>query len=288
MAKETYQAVRMAEDGPKPTIITFQVEKIRLIAYLSFWGMCGFAIVVSAVTVFPGMTCVIDGVDKVGKDCSDLMRIFGFNNICANWDYAPATQLTGMVYPIFEYALLLYILLDYYQIKNDILNGIFPAEKEKLMKVMFWIKIVLTAWFRMIFICKVTDGPITIGTLTISPVVAHTLGFWGLQFGLVLIAFENVLYLTYRQQGMWGFSPASTVKLGYLYMVTLACATVLKIIWAGSIFAVGSPIIPNAVAKQVDRAWMLLAAVLPLFFAMNGMKKDPPMVITLFNSEQRK
>ena len=60
-----------------------------------------------------------------------------------------------MVYPIFEYSFLLYILLDYCQIKNDMLNGIFPAQKAKLMKTMFWIKVVLVAWFRMIFICKV-------------------------------------------------------------------------------------------------------------------------------------
>jgi len=60
-----------------------------------------------------------------------------------------------MVYPIFEYSFLLYILLDYCQIKNDMLNGIFPAQKATLMKVLFWIKIVLVAWFRMIFICKV-------------------------------------------------------------------------------------------------------------------------------------
>jgi hypothetical protein len=79
----SYQAIPMgkAEDGPKPTILTFQVEKIRLIAYLSFWGMCAFAIIVSKITVWPYKTCSIDGVDKVGKDCSDLMRIFGFNNV---------------------------------------------------------------------------------------------------------------------------------------------------------------------------------------------------------------
>jgi len=276
--------------GPKPTILSVQVEKIRLVAYLAFWGMCGFAIIVANITVFPYMTCVIDGVDKVGTECTDLFRIFGFNNICANWDYSPSTQLTGMVYPIFEYALLLYILLDYYQVKNDMLNGIFPQDKSTLMTVMFWIKIVLVAWFRMIFICKVTDDAFVIGGLTVDPVVAHTLGFWGLQFGLVLIAFENVLYLTYREQGMWSFSPSATVKLGYVYIVLLAGFTAVKVVWSGSIFAspTGEPIIPNSVAKYFDKGWMLLAAILPVFFALNGMKKDPPMIISIVNSEERK
>lgn len=290
----SYQSVPSgAAEGPKdpkPTILNIQVEKIRLIAYFSFWGMCAFAVICSIVLVWPYKTCVIDGVDKTGKDCSDLLRIFGFNNICVNWDYQPAVQLTGMVYPIFEYSLLLYILLDYFQIQNDMLNGIFPAQKAKLMKTMFWIKVVLVAWFRMIFICKVTDDPIVIGGLSIDGVLAHTMGFWGLQWGLVLIAFENVLYLTYRKQGMWSFSNETTIKLAYAYLVGLAASTAFKFIWSASIFAseTGTPVFPNSVASVVDRVWMLLAAVLPVFFALNGMKKDPTMVITIVNSEERK
>ena len=195
-----------------------------------------------------------------------------------------------MVYPIFEYSLLLYILLDYFQIQNDMLNGIFPAQKAKLMKTMFWIKVVLVAWFRMIFICKVTDDPIVIGGLSIDGVLAHTMGFWGLQWGLVLIAFENVLYLTYRKQGMWSFSNETTIKLAYAYLVGLAASTAFKFIWSASIFAseTGTPVFPNSVAQVVDRVWMFLAAVLPVFFALNGMKKDPTMVITIVNSEERK
>ena len=37
-----------------------------------------------------------------------------------------------------------------------------------------------------------------------------------------------------------------------------------------------------------DRGWMILAAVCPIFFALNGMKKDPPMVITIVNADVRK
>lgn len=81
----SYQAVASGDadgdGGPKPTILSIKVEKIRFIAYLSFWGMCGFAIICSNVLVWPDMTCTIDGVDSVGKDCTDLMRVFGFNNV---------------------------------------------------------------------------------------------------------------------------------------------------------------------------------------------------------------
>jgi hypothetical protein len=41
------------------------------------------------------------------------MRIFPGLQICTNWDYSPARELTAMYYPLFEYSLLLYLVLDF-------------------------------------------------------------------------------------------------------------------------------------------------------------------------------
>mmetsp|Transcript_8951 Transcript_8951/g.26773 ORF Transcript_8951/g.26773 Transcript_8951/m.26773 type:complete len:187 (-) Transcript_8951:107-667(-) len=186
--------------------------------------------------------------------------------------------------------MILYLLMSHFQIKNDMLNGIFPAEKGKLMTVLFWMKIVLVAWFRMIFVCKVTDGPLTIGRFTVGAVTAHTTGFLGLQVGLVFIAFENVLYLTYRKQSFWCFSQEMTVKLSYSYLALLITFTVIKMIWTISALAAGTPntIISQTVSDFTNTGWMLCAAVLPIFFALEQMKKDPPMVVTIVNTDVRK
>jgi len=151
-------------------------------------------------------------------------------------------------------------------------------------------KVVLVAWFRLIFVCKVTDEDITIGGLTIGAVVAHTAGFLGLQLGLVFIAFENVLYLTSRKQRFWCFSHEMTVKLSHSYLVSLTIITFIKMFWTISALAAGTPntIISKSVSELANFGWMLCAAILPIFFALEQMNKDPPMVVTIVNTDMRK
>lgn len=73
-----------AAGGITPTFIKFQVEKLRLICYLSFWGMCLFAMFVSSNTVAKTLgPCSLNEGDEptYGMHCSVLMEVFGFNNV---------------------------------------------------------------------------------------------------------------------------------------------------------------------------------------------------------------
>lgn len=73
-----------AAGGITPTFIKFQVEKLRLICYLSFWGMCLFAMFVSSNTVAKTLgPCSLNEGDEptFGMHCSVLMEVFGFNNV---------------------------------------------------------------------------------------------------------------------------------------------------------------------------------------------------------------
>lgn len=81
-----YSAVADTENAnaPNPTVFKFQVEKLRFIAYLGFWGMCIFAIIVSTLTVAPNLgpcAAVEGGEETYGMHCSVLMDTFGFNNV---------------------------------------------------------------------------------------------------------------------------------------------------------------------------------------------------------------
>ena len=83
-----YQTVPTAtEEGDSsvaPTVFKLQVEKIRLIAYMAFWGMCFFAFVSSTFTVAPnlGPCPLTEGAEPTyGMHCSALMDMFGFNNV---------------------------------------------------------------------------------------------------------------------------------------------------------------------------------------------------------------
>ena len=78
-----YQTVGSAE-GTSPTVFKVQVEQFRFIAYMAFWGMCIFAMVVSTFTVAPNLgPCPVAEGDEptYGMHCSVLMATFGFNNV---------------------------------------------------------------------------------------------------------------------------------------------------------------------------------------------------------------
>lgn len=287
-----YQSVKSAEAGTtaaEPTVFKLQVEQLRFIAYMAFWGMCIFAMVVSTFAVAPnlGPCPLTPGAEPTyGMHCSVLMATFGFNNICVFWDYSPSREATAMVYPIFEYSLLLYVILDYLQIRNDHQNGKVGDGLFNTAAVLLWVKIVLIAWFRMIFVCSVFQPAIPFFGTEMPAVVAHTLGFFGMQIALILIAFENVSYIIYNEKSMLGMTPELTRSAAIAYLVTLATVTVLKISWASSLFIFGTPWIGAPWPHIFDRVWMLLVALMPVFFSLYGMRTEPDMVITIVNQEK--
>jgi len=285
-----YQSVPKVDDpeggGKVATTFTFHTEWVRFYAYLAFWGMCLFAIIVTSFAVKPylGPCPAYEGAEPTyGMHCSVLMDTFGFNNICVNWDYSPSREATALVYPLFEYSIILYIVLEYLQKKNDFENNKFSEKYMSITTTLFWIKIVLVAWFRMIFVCSVFQEPIAFFGTEMPAVVAHTLGFFGMQFGLILIAFENVFYIWYTGGTMWCFSVDMTKYMSVAYMVLLTFCTCFKISWASSIFIWGEPWVSEPWPAIADRTWMVLAALFPLFFALNGTKTEPPMTITIKN-----
>lgn len=285
-----YQSVSKAEAGggsTAPTVYTLQVESLRFTAYCFFWFMCAFAAVVSTFTVAPtlGPCPLTEGAEPTyGMHCSVLMATFGFNNICVYWDYAPSREATALVYPLFEYSILAYVILDFLQMKNDHDNGLLKDGMYKTSKVLLWVKIVLIAWFRMIFVCSVFNDPIPFFGTEMPAVVAHTLGFFGMQFALILIAFENVAYAYYTDKEIFGMSASLSKILAAVYLVILALVTVLKISWASSIFIYGTPWIDAPWPHIFDRTWMLLVAFLPLPLSWHYSKTERPMVITVTNA----
>jgi len=269
-----------------PSVFQFKVEGFRLFTYTSFWLMCVFAFIVSMTTVknYLGPCPLQEGDEPTyGMHCSDLQRTFGFNNICVYWDYSPARELTAMVYPIFEYSMVAYIIVNYLQIKNDFENQRIGTKIYKPASILLWVKLLFVAWFRMIFVVSVTQEPISIFGTEIPAVVGHTLGFFGMQFALILIAFEDIVYIFYKEIPMWPMSVKTTKNMSVLYLVLLIIVTALKISWASSIFVSGIPWFVDPWPHILDRVWLVLAAVMPFLFAIHGVKNEPPMVITVLN-----
>lgn len=198
------------------------------------------------------------------------------------WDYTPSRELTALFYPLFEYSFLLYVILDYFQIR-------LCFKSSTRTNVLVWtnislpIKIILIAWFRMIFVYQVNMkqpdygegyGPYLEGAL------GHTMGFFGLQLALILVAVENVLFIHYTQVeypiGLTGTRIASS-----LYILVVIPLTLFKIYVAFTAL-IGRKINHfMVIGRIVDLLWMVLIALMPLLFAQVERKRSAHLKITV-------
>ena len=79
---------------------------------------------------------------------SHLKDLFGFNNICANWDYSPSREITAMFYPLFEYSLLFYLVMNYVSTKLAYEKGLLKDWFWNLSQFIFPLNLFLCAQFR--------------------------------------------------------------------------------------------------------------------------------------------
>ena len=82
------------------------------------------------------------------KSQSHLLDVFKSNNICVNWDYSPARELTSVVYPAFEYCLAIYVVLDYAAILLANKRGEISPWFFTFARISFPINVFLVSQFR--------------------------------------------------------------------------------------------------------------------------------------------
>jgi hypothetical protein len=198
--------------------------------------------------------------------------------ICIYWDYTPSREITAMFYPLFEYSFLAYIILDNFNMKVSYSKGQVPQWMYRLSSILLPIKVVLVAWFRMIFVNLVSVN-----------MLAHAFGFLGLQICLCLVGLENVLYLnatqvSYRWLGgrrntkiaSWAYLAIASVTAAFKMFFTTYHILAQEAFWG----------VTPGLTKNIDRFWMLLFAVMPLWFAHLHIKTDPALQFTIdFTSE---
>eukprot|EP00928_Gymnodinium_smaydae_P087452 TRINITY_DN71713_c0_g1_i1.p1 TRINITY_DN71713_c0_g1~~TRINITY_DN71713_c0_g1_i1.p1 ORF type:complete len:274 (+),score=24.68 TRINITY_DN71713_c0_g1_i1:128-949(+) len=246
-------------------IFTIHPETMRIVAYLGFWSMVLLAIIVHSVHV------------DIDMNATPLVKTFGYNNICIFWDFSPSREIAAMYYPLVEYPLVAYVLLTFLQYKASVEKGLVPIWFYRFSAVIMSVQLVLFAWFRMIF---VIDGFIDI--------VGHTMGFLGLQLGLILNSLHNAIYnhmIGTTLDSLRGFKwtrigVTGTRILIWSRVVLLTAVTVVNLVLAFTIFG-GTPIVDvkttsgSTFAKSMDMLWMFLAAVAPLPLAAVQRLSEP-------------
>ena len=213
-------------------------------------------------------------------ETSHLTELFGFVNICVYWDYTPAREIIAMYFPLFEYSFVGYVALDLIYVTLSHKRGEIPDWYFSLVKIVSPFTILLTAWFRMIFVMIAYENP-----------EAHALAFLGMQFALVSVVIMNSLFVILSGQSYpsIGLTKGTTTKLACAYLICNSCVSSIKI--GATAFIVQNTIspawykipsfIPGYVMGQVlDRVWMFFNALLPIAIAYVRMSNEDPMTIT--------
>lgn len=296
---------RRAPDNEKDVLdVTVSVEAVRTVAYINFFIMIGCAVVIFNARVVPRLaagpvdaegnptnnTCgSFDGAlgDRVdppvlpgeGFDAatqSHLVRAFGYNNVCATWDYSPSREITAMVYPLFEYALLLYLFFDFVQTLIYYKKGWVSQTYYRVFLVVFLPIIIGCSWFRMIFV--------VIAYMDLS---GHTAGFFCLQITLILVAMMNTYFiLDSKAEYSWLGGRKGTIIVASVYIFCNLIISPIKLYLTAEIVFKGRPapwslnmVAGNLAGQTVDNLWTVFNAVIPLFVSVVRAFSEPSLKI---------
>jgi hypothetical protein len=191
-----------------------------------------------------------------------------------------------MVYPLFEYSLLIYIILDFALAALSYKKGLVSGRYWTAMKIVFPFQIVFCAWFRMIFI-----------VLAYENVRGHTAGFLGLQIALMSVAILNTCYVLETQVKYEFLGGLRGTRIAaYTYIICNLMISGIKVYltmfvvlglgdkhiypeWGLQKPIAGSDMV---VGEYVDVIWMIFNALLPwiISFVRSG-PAEPPLEFTI-------
>lgn len=253
-------------------IFELDPELFRLISYVSFWIMMLLSGVITQLTVDVPTP-------------NPLEKTFGYSNICLYFDYDPPRIVAAMYYPIVEYSMVMYIVLNWMSVRR-----VFDMTKKnermayRAFSIMSAIEIIFIAWFRMVFVIRAFVN-----------LTGHTLPFIGLQITLCMISVQNCIFYYFLHDGEidysdlyhWGSQKVLGI-LAYVYTGFLVAVTLAKIVLTGSVLdghpvmTIGTPT-QKAVGSFFDTAWVILAAVIPLLISLYLVfKKGKPKAVISF------
>jgi len=209
-----------------------------------------------------------------------LTEFFGFSNICANWDYTPARELTALYFPFFEYSLVIYLFLDFVSTFISYRRGELPKWFWILTQIFFPITVLLCIGFRMIFVC-----------IAYESANQHTAGFLGLQVALIIVAVSNSsqILLTGQSYPSCCLGVKATAIIAIVYLVLNLSISSVKVYATSYIvrhgvgpdfykIPVGSGI---ALGRIIDFIWMIMNAFLPAVIALVRFQNEDPFEVII-------
>ena len=235
-----------SESGLRP--LTIVVEKLRLLAYLSFW-----------VVVLVGMF-LTKYVTKLDLEHTLLTKVFGYNNICVYFDHPPSNHVLPFLWAITLVLLMGYMLGHWLQMRAAVEQGHLSRKAFKALSAASVFEAFTMIAFSTIFAVSPTGWNETL--------YIHTVPFFLLQIGLLSLAISKTVY---------GFASGYWRRLGFpewmltgakVYCVVFICIVAFKIPAATNAMA-GQPWWEQtpfftSVAYVFDRLFLICAAIVPM------------------------
>jgi len=239
---------------------TVTIERVRLLAYSGFWliVLLGIAITEATKGWYPG------GAPADLQD-SLLTHVFGYNNICVYFDYEPANFILPAVWAFVLPGLLLYCGAEWAHAYGRWEDGNLTKGQYQMLRVSYILAGVTLIIFSNIFAVSPTG---------LNPTIwIHTIPFWCLQFGMVILALANVLHGTWAPSGRQSYwaevgAPSWFATAAWVYVAVFLAIVLFKIPAAFNAM-LGQPWWTQTpgfmtLAGVMDRGFLICAAVIPM------------------------
>jgi|GEM_PF-5597249 len=230
---------------------TIHPETFRIISYIGFWLM----VVVGAILTFLY-------VPNEEISHSQLVKTFGYNNICILFDYPPSVYWTAQMLNYLQFTFFLYLFLIW--LRN------YKAYQQEIVSYSFFcfssvstiIEAILLSGFHMIFLINPSVN-----------IIGHSLPFVGFEICLVLHAFQNFLFF---KKAM--ILPSLVQNIGLFYLICFVLVAFLKIgLQIEALFHLKFFLFPILALRAVDLSWLVLGTIAPLFFSFFLRRRTAPI-----------
>jgi hypothetical protein len=234
--------------------LTFNPEILRIISYIALILILvvGNVLTEKFVTVDPHTTAIY--------------KLFGFNHACNALDHEPSRTVSAMLLPLWEVPFIFYVIFNFLRIQDAYREKKVPQYTYILAAVLLPIELLLTVWFRIVFVWNPEVNFLN-----------HYIPYIGFQVLLFLVAFENILYF-YAVKAL-PFKNNAIIAVGYLLL--LLVVTVLYV-GIGLASALGHPILDlinndgqREFFKSLASFYSILVVPVPLIASIIELKRSP-------------
>lgn len=233
--------------------LTFNIETLRMIAYLALVAMVVVGVVVTAKFV------------DVPAESTVIFATFGFNHICNVFDHQPSRTTSALLVLTFIIPMALFVVTAHYRTRDAVVEGRVPRSLATYSTITTPF-VLLSVCYTYLWFVNSPDGDYGF--------IAHYLPYVALQLALGLLAIHEVRFLIHTGRLPFGASPAlARTYLWLLLAITVACQVAVFSLLLGVpiLDSVNDP--GQRTAFQILMyTYSFLAIVMPIFFAARNRK----------------